>query len=95
MVKNPCAWPADFIIEYLFLCVLCVSDVDECASRPCLNGAECIDGVNLYRCVCDPGLTGTNCQEGEYHHLYRFLTRVTYFYEIAIGLNRCPLNHSL
>ena len=43
--------------------VLCgyISDIDECASLPCLNGATCIDGVNGYVCLCAPGWTGTDC----------------------------------
>ncbi|CAH1788337.1 unnamed protein product [Owenia fusiformis] len=34
----------------------------ECASRPCLNGATCLDGLGTYTCVCRPGYSGVNCQ---------------------------------
>ncbi|KXJ17251.1 Uromodulin [Exaiptasia diaphana] len=37
-------------------------DVDECASKPCQNGAECIDGDNSYECKCKPGFKGKNCE---------------------------------
>ncbi|XP_072036251.1 uncharacterized protein [Amphiura filiformis] len=38
----------------------CETDIDDCASAPCVNG-QCRDGTNQYTCVCDPGWTGTNC----------------------------------
>ena len=37
------------------------TDINECASNPCLNGATCVDQVNRYTCNCVPGYTGTNC----------------------------------
>ena len=33
----------------------CEEDVDECLSRPCSNGATCIDGRNGFSCVCMQG----------------------------------------
>jgi len=41
-----------------------VTDIDECASRPCLNGGRCQDGLNEYQCNCTPGFTGTHCDTG-------------------------------
>ena len=41
-----------------------VSDIPECASNPCLNGATCTDLVNGYECTCPAGYRGTNCQIG-------------------------------
>ena len=38
----------------------------ECVSDPCQNGAQCIDFVNGYLCMCTAGWTGTFCNEGEY-----------------------------
>ena len=40
------------------------SDVDECASGPCMNGGNCLDGVNSYTCKCINGFTGSNCETG-------------------------------
>ena len=37
-------------------------DVDECASRPCYNGASCVDQPQGYTCECPPGFTGLQCQ---------------------------------
>ena len=36
------------------------SDINECQSSPCLNGATCYDLVNGYKCQCSPGHTGTS-----------------------------------
>ena len=46
------------------LCNVLASDVDECASRPCMNGATCLDGVNSYNCTCPVGYVGTRCGTG-------------------------------
>eukprot|EP00058_Branchiostoma_floridae_P006280 XP_002591768.1 hypothetical protein BRAFLDRAFT_83542 [Branchiostoma floridae] len=35
--------------------------IDDCAPQPCANGATCLDGLDLYTCVCGPGYTGYNC----------------------------------
>ena len=44
------------------------TDVDECASRPCQNGAACYQSlflpevlIDAYRCVCTPGFTDGLC----------------------------------
>ncbi len=40
----------------------CERDVDECASRPCLNGGRCQDAVSGFQCLCPPGFSGATCQ---------------------------------
>ena len=40
----------------------CQTDIDECASGPCLNGATCDDMVNGYVCRCAAGFNGTECE---------------------------------
>jgi hypothetical protein len=53
------------------------SDIDECASNPCLNGAACVDDVNGYTCACVAGYTGDHCETGigfvflKFSNLYR------------------------
>jgi len=36
--------------------------VDECFESPCLNGGSCVDDVDGYRCACEPGFSGHDCQ---------------------------------
>ncbi len=38
----------------------CLSDVDECASNPCMHGS-CEDAVNNYICHCFDGYGGKRC----------------------------------
>ena len=49
------------------ICCYCLffyfkSDIDECASNPCLNGGTCTNRVNGFTCSCVPGFNGTQCQ---------------------------------
>ena len=38
----------------------CETQIQECVSNPCLNGAICQDQIDGYQCLCMPGYTGTN-----------------------------------
>ena len=42
--------------------MICFSEINECASAPCQNGASCIDEVNGYSCECKEGYEGDNCE---------------------------------
>ena len=37
-------------------------DNNECSSNPCQNGGTCVDGTNMYTCVCIAGFSGAQCQ---------------------------------
>jgi hypothetical protein len=42
--------------------IFCQTNVDDCAAKPCMHGAECFDGINGFRCRCAPGFYGALCQ---------------------------------
>ena len=42
------------------------SDIDDCESAPCMNGASCIAGVNSYICNCTGGYVGSSCETGKF-----------------------------
>ena len=54
-----------YTCHMLTRCYVFMTDIDECSSNPCLNGATCVDGTNGYTCTCVAGYTGTNCETGE------------------------------
>ncbi|CAM9812022.1 unnamed protein product, partial [Chrysoparadoxa australica] len=39
----------------------CSVNIDECASNPCQNGGNCIDGINSFTCECASGFEGPSC----------------------------------
>ena len=38
--------------------------MQECASAPCQNGAQCVEMLNGYRCSCAAGYAGMELMEG-------------------------------
>ena len=50
------------------------SDIVECNSDPCKNGANCTDGVNNYTCTCMAGYEGPNCAIGELNPFASYFT---------------------
>lgn len=48
----------------LYVCIL-LPDIDECAKGICKNGATCVNLQGSYRCKCNSGYNGTNCEAGD------------------------------
>ncbi|KAM4590762.1 protein eyes shut homolog [Odontesthes bonariensis] len=42
--------------------LFCEVNLNECESKPCLNGGVCVDGIDLYQCLCSEGFEGFNCE---------------------------------
>ena len=49
-------------------CVIHVSDIDDCESKPCMNDGTCTDGLNKYTCKCSTGYMGVNCESMSDQH---------------------------
>jgi len=41
---------------------LCETEINECASNPCLNGGTCVPDFDQFMCNCPHGTNGTVCQ---------------------------------
>ena len=53
------------VFEFITLSWLFQTDIDECSSTPCQNGAACTDNINGYTCNCNPGYGGVLCEIGK------------------------------
>lgn len=42
----------------------CISDIDDCIHKPCLNNGTCLDGINDFTCQCAEGFRGRLCDMG-------------------------------
>lgn len=59
-------WPMwNFPVTYAALFFDWSIDIQDCASNPCNNDATCVEVAEGYKCVCQPGFTGTNCEVEE------------------------------
>ena len=48
--------------------VIVHTEINECESDPCQNGASCVDRLGKYRCTCVFGYTGVNCETSKSHN---------------------------
>ncbi len=65
------------INNYFFLITFFSTDIDECASAPCVNG-RCVDGLASFQCICEPGWTGLLCDIGKFSiYKYKFVESIT------------------
>ena len=73
----------DGIVSYTCTCVAgwegdnCSIDIDECASRPCQNGATCAESgvdpsipLDVYMCTCAYGWGDENCDMALWYGLF-------------------------
>ena len=49
----------------MFVLIIFYIDINECASNPCENAGQCVDGVASFTCRCTAGFRGTRCEESE------------------------------
>ena len=58
---------SNFLSEYCFSIKVSHSstEINECDSSPCRNGATCNNQINSYTCACAAGYSGTNCESGK------------------------------
>lgn len=50
---------------YVVFPILFFIDIVNCASNPCNNDATCVEVADGYKCVCQAGFTGPNCEIDE------------------------------
>ena len=50
----------------IFIILFSFSDIDDCGGHQCVNGGQCVDGVNEYTCACgDSGYGGQYCADSK------------------------------
>jgi len=54
------------------------AEIDECASNPCVNGGNCTDHLNRFKCECPAGYEGLTCLEG----MHTFHLLISWLYSI-------------
>ena len=52
----------NFFFSFVFTGDLCQTELNECGSSPCLNGATCTDLIGLFQCICVAGYEGERCE---------------------------------
>jgi hypothetical protein len=51
----------------------CETELNECASNPCVNGGKCNNLINKYTCTCPSGFEGLKCEsKWIFAFLFRF-----------------------
>ena len=63
------------------------TEINECLSNPCHNGAECLNLVNAYKCKCKTGFFGHSCESKFIFKIYLLLFSNTLITERAACFN--------
>ena len=58
-------FPYGYVLQTIFF----FTELNECDSTPCLNGALCVDRENALHCHCLASYTGRRCQIGKHGHI--------------------------
>lgn len=70
--------------------ISCFTDINECETKePCQNGGTCKNLPGTYKCSCQPGYTGRNCQKGVYRHIYFKMKKLCLYCEIIWSRTIC------
>ena len=67
--------PFDFTCECAagYTGTTCEVDIDDCLTAVCPVNSRCVDAINSYTCVCNPGFGGDQCiliAQGEQGNIY-------------------------
>lgn len=68
----------------MLVCVACLTDIDECQSNPCLNGATCLDGINSFTCLCLPSYKGEFCEQGQETELISNCVKIIHLWKSVL-----------
>lgn len=77
------------------MCMYGVSDIDECASLPCINGATCSDQVNRFQCMCNANYLGVLCEIGEISLLFHSLEEIIMPHSCVSIITIIIISHAL
>ena len=67
-----------------------LTDVDECDSSPCLNGATCVDGVDGFSCSCVDGYSGDLCDIGNTYEALMLINALFNFFALKFIKTASP-----
>lgn len=65
--------------------LMCETDIDECQSNPCLNGATCIDGRGNFSCQCIQEVVNLTAYSADPKSVFRCISPFSdFFYRLIV-----------